>query len=139
MGEYAVQKHPSAGRKDVVGAFEECAITLLFEGIESLDGENSVNFLVKLFPALQSRLDMELRRDRRQFGSATFAVTAAQRDADDVDVIPLYSPDQSRTPPAADVQQCHARFEVEFAQRQIVFGVLRFFETHVLTLEVRAG
>jgi hypothetical protein len=42
-------------------------------------------------------------------------------------------------PPAANVQQRHSRLEVELAQRQIEFGVLRLFEAHIIALEVCAG
>src|SRR6185312_8303588 len=64
---------------------------------------------------------------------------AAEREPDDVDVIPLEPPDDGGAPPAPDVEQCHARLQSELAQREVDLGDLRLFQGHVIALEVRAA
>ena len=44
-----------------------------------------------------------------------------------------------RAPAAADVEQRHARLEAQLAQRQVDLGELRFFQRHVVALEVGAA
>ena len=83
IAENAVQQHPSVIGKDVVGTFEERGIPHLLEGVEGLDGDDPIDLLVELFPALQARLDIALRRNLGELGLAALVVIAAQRDADD--------------------------------------------------------
>ena len=63
----------------------------------------------------------------------------AQRQTDDVDVVPLEGAVQGGTPAAADVEQCHAWLEAQLAERQVDLGDLRLLERHVVALEVRAA
>ena len=62
-----------------------------------------------------------------------------QGQADDVNVVLLDRPHHRGAPPAADVDQRHARLEAQLAERQVDLGHLRFFERHVVALEVSAA
>ena len=66
-------------------------------------------------------------------------LVAAQRQADDVDVVFLQSAVDRGAPAAADVEQSHPRLEAEFAEGQVDLGQLRFLERHVVALEVGAA
>ena len=70
---------------------------------------------------------------------AVLALVAAQRDADDVDVELLDRAAQRAAPATSDVEQRHARLEVQLAEREVELRVLRLFEGHVVAFEVRAG
>ena len=62
-----------------------------------------------------------------------------QGQADDVDVEPLDGALHGGAPPAADVEQGHARLEVQFVQVEVDLGVLGLFQGHVVALEVGAA
>ena len=81
---------------------------------------------------------MRSARDTGKLGLAVLGLIAAERDADDVDVVLLHRSDQRPAPPAADVEQRHSRLEVQLVQRQIQLGILGFFEGHVVALKVGA-
>ncbi|CFR84722.1 Uncharacterised protein [Mycobacterium tuberculosis] len=63
----------------------------------------------------------------------------AQGQTDDVDVVFFHRAHHGGAPAAADVQQCHARLQSEFAQREIDLGDLRLLQRHVVALEVGAA
>jgi hypothetical protein len=66
-------------------------------------------------------------------------LVAAQRDADDVDVVALQGEFQRAAPPATGVEQRHAGLEVQLAQREVELRDLRLVERHVVALEICAA
>ena len=66
-------------------------------------------------------------------------LVAAQRQADDVDVVALHGTAHRGAPAATDVEQRHAGLETELAQGQVDLGDLRLFQRHVVALEVGAA
>src|SRR5271165_6687074 len=58
-----------------------------------------------------------------QLGLAVLGLIAAERDADDVDVVLLHRSDQRPAPPAADVEQRHSRsrFSLFNARSSVAF------------------
>ena len=62
-----------------------------------------------------------------------------QRQADDVDVVLLHRPLQRQAPAAADLEQRHARLEVELVEVQVDVGDLRLRQRDIGAGEVRAA
>ena len=85
---------------------------------------------------------IRLERGLSDSGDQLFDViglVAAQGQADDVDVVVFDGAHHGGAPAAADVEQCHARLQAEFAQREVDLGDLRLFQRHVVALEVGAA
>lgn len=61
---------------------------------------------------------------------------SGQRQADDVNVEPLDGAPHGGAPTAPNVQQRHARLEVQLVQVEVDLGVLGFFERELRWLEV---
>ena len=109
------------------------------EVLERADGDNPVDGLVELFPALQKH---PLGARTGRLGKELFdmgPLVFAQRQADDVDVVLLDRAHHRRTPATADVEQRHAGLQPQFAERQVDLGPLGLFEGHVVALEVGAA
>lgn len=134
-----MQQHPAVIWKYVVGTLKECRITLHFECFEGTDADNTVDLVRELIPALQPHLDAAFGGNFRQFRFAVLELIATERDTDDVHIVVLDRSLQPTTPAAANIEQRHPGLKMQLVQRQIELRVLRFFESHVLTLEVRAG
>ena len=134
-----VQQHDAVVGQHAVGHLEEVRVAIVAEVLERADGHDPVDRLVELLPALQQHplgaRAVQLVERLLDVGG----LVLRQRQADDVDVVPLDRPPHGGAPAAADVQQRHARFEAQFAQRQVDLGDLGLLERHVVTLEVCAA
>ena len=95
--------------------------------------------LVELLPALQQHSLASAGCPTRRSCLDVGLLVAAQRQADDVDVVAFDGAVQSGAPAAADVEQRHARLQAELAEGQVDLGDLGLFERHVVALEVRAA
>ena len=75
----------------------------------------------------------------RGVGIATLDVAANTMLQQTVPAEVLGRVERERPPAAADVKQCHAWLEAQLPQRQVDLGDLRFFQRHVVALEVGAA
>src|SRR5689334_20283181 len=98
-----VQEHSAVGGKDVVGVAEKGGPSFRFERFEGADGDDAVDLVVELFPALQPHLDAAPGRQPAKLGLAVLELVTAERDSDDVDIEFLDRSLQRSTPTATDV------------------------------------
>src|SRR5262245_16836576 len=82
------------------------------------------NVAVILQPDLTASGETELRDARAD----VFMLIPAQRDADRLDPVVAYRPEDQATPAAADVEQAFARFEHELAANMVELLLLRQVE-----------
>ena len=109
------------------------------EVLEGADGDDPVDLLVELLPALQPNLDVAGGGNLRELGDRVLLLTLAQGQPDDVDVELLQCPLHAAAPAATDIEQGHPGLEVEFAEGQVELGVLRLVGGHVVAFVISAG
>lgn len=108
-----------------MGHLEKRRIPLFAERLERLDADNAVDRVVELFPAVQQHLMGTARVEAAEQTPTVGVLILAQGQADDVDVVVLDGAPHRRTPPAADVEQRHARRQIQLGKVQIDLGELR--------------
>ena len=106
---------------------------------ERPDADDAVNGLVELLPALQPHLLVARAVGFRENLFHMGLLVLAQGQSDDVDVVALDGSHHGRTPAAADIEQRHAGLQAQLAQGEVDFGQLRFFQRHVVALEIGAA
>ena len=94
---------------------------------------------MELLPALQQHLERAVGVELAEQLVAVGLLVLAQRQADDVDVVLLHRPLQRQAPAAADLEQRHARLEVQLVEVLVDLGDLRLGQRDVRTGEVRAA
>ncbi len=135
-----MQQHDAVVGQRLVGHREEVVPAVLAEVLEGTDRHDAVDGLVELLPTLQQHALAPRALVLGEDALDVRLLVLAEGESDDVDVVLLDGPQHRRAPPAAaDVEQGHARFEAQLAQRQVDLGELSFLQRHVVALEVGAA
>ena len=135
----ALDRHPPVVGQDVEGVLEEVVVALETEVLERLDGHDPVDGVAELLPAAQQHLVRAIGVHAVQQLLAVGVLVLRQRQTDDVDVVLLQRALHRGAPAAADVEQRHARLEIELVEVEVDLGDLRFLQRHVVAVEVRAA
>ncbi len=109
------------------------------EVFKGLDRHDPVDGLAEILPAMQPHVMCAVGVECSQHLLGAGVLVLGQCQADDVDVILLDGSLHRGAPAAADVQQRHARLEVQLVQVEVDFGDLGFFEGELRRLEVGAA
>ena len=139
VADAALDGHPAVVGQDVEAVLEVVVVALEAEVLEGLDRDDPIDRLVELLPALQPHVELAVAVGLRQQLVAVGLLVLRQRQADDVDVVALHRPLQRQAPAAADLQQRHARLEVELVEVQVDIGDLRLRQRDIGPGEVRAA
>ena len=135
----ALDGHPAVVGQDVEAGLEEVVVALEAEVLEGLDRDDPVDRAGGTAPSPpvghRRCAGVELAQ---QLGAVRLLVLA-QRQADDVDVVLLHRALQRQAPAAADLEQRHARLEVEPVEVLVDVGDLRLGQRDIRPGEVGAA
>src|SRR5687768_1644354 len=93
---------------------EECRIAFLAEMLEGADGDNAVDWLVELLPALQTHLRVIAKAG--QACSGELVLLLAERQSDCPHVVFFDGPLDRGSPATADIKQALARLQIALAE-----------------------
>jgi hypothetical protein len=131
-----VQQHDAIGRQNPVRHSEEVVVAVMAEVLASGDRDDAVDGLVELLPAPEFDAGAARVASAGEQLLDVCGLIAAQRQADDVDIVSLDRPLHCRAPTAADIKHFHAGIEAEFVQHKVDLGDLGLFQRHVVALKV---
>ena len=135
----ALDGHPAVLGQHVEAVLEEVVETLESEVFDGLDRHDPVDGGVELLPALQADVEGAVGLDTAEQLLAVGLLILRQGQADHVHVVLLHGPLQGQAPAAADLQQGHARLEIQMVQVQVDVGDLGLAQRDMGSGEIGAA
>ncbi len=102
-------------------------VAIAAEVLESPDRHDAVDGLVEPLPALEKDSPVAARVHLVKRALHVGRLIRGQGQPDDIDVVLLDGAPHGGAPPAADVQQHHARLQLQLPEREVDLGDLRLF------------
>src|SRR5258705_33418 len=139
IADAALDRHPAVVGQDLEAGLEEVVPAVPAEVLERLYRHDPVDRAVELLPPLQPYVIGAVAAELGQQLVAVGLLVLGERQPDDVDVVLLHRALQGQTPAAADLEQRHARLEIEPVEVLVDVGDLRLRQRDVRAGEVRAA